>query len=229
MGKKIQDKKKLVDRSKNYKTDEAIKLMKEASFVKFDEGIDLAIKLNVSLKKGVAPVRGVVDLPYGSGKKSRVAVIASGPKVAEATEAGADFAGEDDLIEKIQKGFMDFDVLIATPDMMVKVGKLGKVLGKRGLMPNPKTQTVTQNIKETVAGFKKGKAEFKMDKGGVVHLLIGKKSFDDEAIKKNLKKAVNTVQQAKPSSVKGIFMKRITLSSTMGPGIHLDAGSLVEG
>ncbi|NQU17322.1 MAG: 50S ribosomal protein L1 [Candidatus Saganbacteria bacterium] len=228
MGKKIEEKKKMVDSLKSYKPADAIKLLKEVSWAKFDEGIDVALKLNVSLKKGSAPVRGVVDLPHGTGKTIKIAVITSGVNLAEATEAGADEVGEDDLIKKIEKGFLGFDILIASPDMMAKVGKLGKVLGKRGLMPNPKSQTVTKDIKETVAGFKKGKAEFKMDKGGAVHLLIGRKSFEDSAIEENLRLAVNAVQQARPSSVKGVFIKRITMSSTMGPGIRLDSQAIVE-
>ncbi len=228
MGNKIKEKKKLVDRNKNYVPVEAIKLMKEASFAKFDEGVDLALKLNVILKKGTAPVRGVVDLPHGSGKKIKIAVICSDSLAAEAKEAGADVVGSEDLIKKIEKGFLDFNLLIATPDMMGKVGKLGKVLGKRGLMPNPKSQTVTKDIKETVSGFKKGKAEFKMDKGGALHLLIGKKSFNDDQLLENLKVSLNAVQQAKPSNVKGVFIKRGTISSTMGPGIRLELSSLIE-
>lgn len=228
MGKKFEEKFKLVNRDKSYVPAEAIKLMKESSFAKFDEGIDLALKLNVVLKKGTAPVRGVVDLPHGSGKKIKVAVICPDAKAAEATEAGADFVGSEDLIKKIEKGFVDFDLLIATPDLMGKVGKLGKVLGKRGLMPNPKSQTVTSNVKETVLGFKKGKAEFKMDKGGALHLLIGKKSFSDDQLLENLKVSLNAVQQAKPSNVKGVFIQRGTISSTMGPGIRLELNSLIE-
>ncbi|MFC1496238.1 50S ribosomal protein L1 [Candidatus Margulisiibacteriota bacterium] len=222
MGKKFAKKVKLVDRTKKYKVKDAIPLLKEAAWAKFDEGIDVAMKLNVSLKKGTAPVRGVVNLPHGTGKSIRIAVIANDTQAAEARAAGADIAGSDDLIEKIQKGFLDFDILIATPDMMSKVGKLGKILGKRGLMPNPKSQTVTPDIKAAVDGFKKGKCEFKMDKGGAVHMLVGRKSFDDGKITENLKVAFDAVKAAKPSSVKGVFIKSLTISSTMGPGIKLE-------
>ncbi|OGC03697.1 50S ribosomal protein L1 [candidate division WOR-1 bacterium RIFOXYA12_FULL_43_27] len=220
--------KKKVDRNKVYKPEAAIKLLKEVAWAKFDEGVDLSIKLGTTPKKGTAPVRGVVSLPHGTGKKVKIAVIGSGVKVGEAETAGADVFGGEDLIEKIEKGFIDFDILIATPDMMGKVGKLGKVLGKRGLMPNPKSQTVTLDIKETVQAFKKGKAEFKMDDTGVVHILIGKKSFADQAIIENLKTAVAAVQAAKPSSVKGAFIKSIFISSSMGSGIRLENASLVE-
>lgn len=223
MEKKKKIEKKTVDRSKIFKPEEAVKLLKEVAWAKFDEGIDLSIKLATTPKKGTAPVRGVVSLPHGTGKKIKVAVIGSGVKVGEAEAAGADAFGGEELIEKIEKGFLDFDILISTPDMMGKVGKLGKVLGKRGLMPNPKSQTVTMDIKGTVEAFKKGKAEFKMDDTGVVHILIGKKSFSDQAILENLKMAVSAVQAAKPSSVKGAFIKSVFISSTMGPGIRVEA------
>jgi len=217
----------MLDKEKFYAPAEAIALLPETKKAKFDETIDLAIKLGVDTTKNPS-VRGTVVLPAGSGKTKRVAVITKPDRVKEAEEAGAAIAGSADLIEKIKGGFFDFDVVIASPDMMAEVGKLGKILGTKGLMPNPKSGTVTPEIAKAVAEFKGGKVEFKMDKGGVVHFGIGKVSFAADALHKNFKAAVSAVSHAKPSGVKGVFMKSVTLSTTMGPGIKVDPRLAVE-
>lgn len=206
---------------KKYGLDEAIKLVKLASWAKFNESVDLSLSVNQSAKKSDS-IRGLVNLPYGNGKTIKVAVLTKGDKIKEAESAGADVVGAEDLAEKISKGFLEFDVLLATPDMMPQVGKLGKILGSKGLMPNPKSGTVTNEIGKTVKEFKSGKVEFRMEKGGVVHLMIGKINFDDNKIKENALVAIEAVRKAKPSSVKGDFFKSGSLSSTMGPGIKID-------
>jgi len=222
LSKKFSEKSKLVDANKNYKPEEAFALLKDTAWAKFPESVDLAAKLNVDLKKGQTSIRGTVDLPHGSGKKVRVAVITKGDKAAEAQAAGAAVVGAEDLVDKISKGFLDFDVLLATPDMMSMVGKLGKILGTKGLMPNPKSGTVTPDIGKAVKAFQSGKIEFRMDKGGVVHLLLGKADFLPEHLLANFKAVMEALTHQKPSGIKGAFFKSATLSTTMGPGIRLD-------
>ncbi|MFH1826633.1 MAG: 50S ribosomal protein L1 [bacterium] len=217
---KYEEKKKLVDRVKRYPIGEALQLVKQSAWAKFDETVELAMKLGVDPKKH--SVRGTVKLPSGSGKSKRVAVITRQDKVKEAEEAGAVVAGSQDLAEKIQKGFMDFDVLIVSPDMMGVVGKLGKVLGPKGLMPNPKSGTVTPEIGKAVKEFLGGKVEFKMDKTSALHMVLGKVSFEQAALESNFKAALAAILQTKPSGLKGNFVKSITVSSSMGPGIKLD-------
>ncbi len=202
-------------------------LLPETKRAKFDETVDLALKLGVDTTKNPS-VRGTVVLPAGSGKTKRVAVITKPERVKEAEEAGAAVAGSTDLIEKIKGGFLDFDVVIASPDMMGEVGKLGKLLGTKGLMPNPKSGTVTPDISKAVSEFKGGKVEFKMDKGGAVHLGIGKVSFAAEALHGNLRAAVAAIHAAKPGGLKGAFIKSVTLSTTMGPGIKIDPRLMLE-
>ncbi len=221
-GKKYKEKSKLVDRKKLYSPDEAVKLVKEASFAKFDESIDLSVKLGIDLKRGGSTVRGTMRLPHGTGKEVKVGVIAKADKVKEAEEAGAHVVGGEDLIQKILEGFLDFDVLVATPDMMPKVGRLGKILGQRGLMPNPKAGTVTNDIKKTVAEIKAGKTEFKADKTGIINIKIGKVSFDREKLLENLKATFEALGKAGGSQAKGTFIKTLVLSSTMGPGVKID-------
>ena len=222
MSKKYQEKVKAVDLTKQYSPAEALAKVKETAWAKFDESVDLAIKLNVQMKKGGDSIRGTISLPGGIGKAVKVGVIAKGEKIKEAEDAQAEVVGSEDLVEKIKGGFLGFDVLIATPDMMASVGKLGKILGTKGLMPNPKSGTVTFDIGKVVKEFKAGKLEFRADKGGVVHLLIGKVKFEKEALLNNLNTALEAVKKTKPSSVKGNYIKSITVSSTMGPGIKVD-------
>jgi large subunit ribosomal protein L1 len=219
-GKKYQEKVKLVDRQKLYSLNEALALVKQTARTKFDETVDVAMKLGVDAKK--VAVRGTVMLPAGSGKTKKVAVIAKPEKALEAEKAGADVAGGDDLIQKIQNGFLGFDVVIATPDMMGAVGKLGKILGTKGLMPNPKAGTVTFEIEKAVKEFKAGKTEFKMDKGGALHSVLGKVSFGTDALAKNFNATLEAVLHAKPAGTKGVYVESITLSSTMGPGVKID-------
>ncbi|HTY13519.1 MAG TPA: 50S ribosomal protein L1 [Candidatus Omnitrophota bacterium] len=224
MSKKYDEKAKLLADKKTLAPEEAVKMLKATTWAKFVESADLAIKLSLDTTKSVS-IRGVVSLPHGSGKVNRVAVIASDDKVAEAKGAGAVVAGSDDLIEKISKGFLDFDVLIATPDMMGKVGKLGKTLGTKGLMPNPKSGTVTPEVAKAVNEFKSGKVEFRMDKGGVVHMLFGKVNLDEKQLLDNLNTAVGAILKTKPSGTKGNYFKSMTISTTMGPGIPVDTRS----
>jgi large subunit ribosomal protein L1 len=221
-GKKFREKEKLVEKGKLYSLNEALTLLKNTTVAKFDETVDLAIKLNVDTKKNPS-VRGTVSLPGGSGKSKKIAVITRPELVKDAEAAGADVSGSADLADKIKGGFMDFDVLIASPDMMGTIGKLGKVLGPKGLMPNPKAGTVTEDIAKAVKEFKGGKIEFKMDKGGVVHTILGKVSFPEDSIKKNFTIALSAINHAKPSGTKGAFIQSITVSSTMGPGIKIDS------
>jgi len=226
MSKKYQELAKLVDRRKLYSLKDAIKLLKQTTRPKFVESVDLAIKLGIDPKKNT--VRGTVVLPAGSGKSMKVAVLTKGQKVKEAEEAGADHVGAEELVEKISGGFMDFDVLIASPDMMGSVGKLGKVLGSKGLMPNPKSGTVTVDIGKTVKEFKSGKVEFKVDKTAVIHMLLGKSSFKEEELEQNFLKSFSAIVHARPSGFEGNFVQSITLSNTMGPGIKLDPKAAQE-
>jgi large subunit ribosomal protein L1 len=208
---------------------EAVKKVKESAWAKFDESVDLAVKLGFDLKKAGGSLRGTLVMPAGMGKEKKVAVIAKGDKITEAEKAGAEVVGSTDLVEKIQAGFLGFDVLIATPDMMGVVGRLGKLLGTKGLMPNPKTGTVTFDVAQTVKEFKAGKTEFKADKNGVVHLLVGKVSFGEEKLRDNLLAALRAIYKAKPSGgIKGVFFKSLYLSSTMGPSVKLDVNEALE-
>jgi large subunit ribosomal protein L1 len=203
-----------------------LKLIKELSYAKFDETVDIAFNLGVDPKKSDQMVRGTVVLPHGTGKKVRVLVFAKGEKEKEASDAGADYVGAEDMVEKVQKGWLDFDSAIATPDIMGLVGKLGKVLGPRGLMPNPKLGTVTFDVAKAVKEIKSGKVEYKTDKGAVVHVSLGKVSFDANKLLDNAKVVIDAVTKAKPSTSKGKYIKKIAISSTMGPGIKVDVGKL---
>lgn len=210
-----------VDKTKIYSLDEAITLIKTCAKAKFNETIEVAMNLNVDPRKSDQNMRGVVQLPHGTGKTYRVAVFARGTKADEAKQAGADIVGSDDLVEMIEKGQMHFDRCIATPDMMGLVGKVGKILGPRGLMPNPKLGTVTMNVVAAIEAVKGGQVEYRTEKTGIIHSGIGKASFSDAALKENIQLFVDTILKARPSGVKGAFLKKISLSSTMGPGIMI--------
>ncbi len=225
-GKRITAAQKAVDRSKQYSIEEAVKIVKENATAKFDESIEVAMNLGVDPRHADQMVRGVVSLPNGTGRSVRVAVFAKDAKADEAKEAGADIVGAEDLMEKIQGGFMDFDRVIATPDMMALVGRLGKVLGPRGLMPNPKVGTVTPDVAKAVKDSKGGAVEFRVEKAGIVHAGVGKASFGEEQIAQNVQAFVNAVAKAKPSGAKGTFIKKIAISSTMGPGVKIDASAV---
>lgn len=215
-----------VDAAKDYAIEDAVSLVKETHRTKFDETVDMAFNLGVDPRKSDQMVRGSVLLPAGTGKKVRVLVFAKGEKEKEALDAGADYTGGDELIQKIQGGWLDFDKAVATPDMMGSVGKIGKVLGPRGLMPNPKLGTVTFDVAKAVADLKAGKVEFKAEKAGIVHVSVGKVSFSKDALISNIKAVADSIQKAKPATSKGTYVKRVSLSSTMGPGIKLDVGKL---
>lgn len=221
-GKKYKASREKVQREKRYPLDECLKLVLETSTAKFDESVDVAFRLGVDPKQSDQQVRGATPLPHGVGKSVRVLVFAKGAKEKEALEAGADYVGSDDLITKINGGWMEFDKCIATPDMMGVVSKIGKILGPRGLMPNPKVGTVTFDVGKTIKDEKKGKVEFKTDKEGNVHTVIGKKSLGAEKLKENFLALLGSVTKAKPSTSKGIYLQGITLSGTMGPGVKLD-------
>ncbi len=221
-GKRIVAARETVERKKNYSVDEAVKIVKSAATAKFDETIEVAMNLGVDPRHADQMVRGVVSLPNGTGRDVRVAVFAKDAKAEEAKKAGADIVGAEDLMEKIQGGFMDFDRVIATPDMMPIVGRLGKVLGPRGLMPNPKVGTVTPDVAKAVKDSKGGAVEFRVEKAGIIHAGIGKASFDEKAIAENVKVFIQAVAKAKPAGAKGIYLKKIAISSTMGPGVKVD-------
>lgn len=225
-GKKYSQGKEKIDRTTQYNLDAGIQLLQEIPRAKFDESIDMAIRLGVNPKHADQMVRGTVSLPHGIGKTVRVLVFAKGEKEKEAKEAGADFIGAEDLVEKISAGWTDFDKAIATPDMMGTVGKLGKILGPRGLMPNPKVGTVTFDIARAVKELKAGRVEFKVDKTGIVHTTVGKISFEPEKVKENVKALMDVIIRAKPASSKGTYLKSIAISTTMGPGIKLDPNDL---
>ncbi|NBO54553.1 MAG: 50S ribosomal protein L1 [Actinobacteria bacterium] len=225
-GKKYIDALKRYNRDDEYTPTQACELIKQTASAKFDETVEVAIRLGVDPRKADQAVRGTVALPSGTGKNIRVAVFAAGDAAQAAKDAGADIVGADDLAAEIEKGNMDFDLMIATPDMMPLVGKLGRVLGPRGLMPNPKTGTVTQDTGRAVSEFKGGKVEYRTDRYGNVHVLIGKASFTVEALEANLRAVLDEIQRAKPASAKGRYLRKITVSSTMGPGIRLDLNRL---
>ena len=210
-----------VDRAKQYSFDEAIKLAKEVNYVKFDPTVELSFRLNVDPRHADQQIRGAMVLPNGTGKTQKVLVITQGPKEKEATDAGADYVGGKELMEKIKGGWFDFDVIVATPDMMAELGKLGKVLGPKGLMPNPKTGTVTMDVTKAVEEIKKGKVEYRVDKEGNINVLIGKLSFTDVQLYENYKAIYDTIIKARPAVVKGNYVKNLVLSTSMGPGIHL--------
>jgi large subunit ribosomal protein L1 len=227
-GKKYIQAREKVERDKRYSLIEAISLLKEAANLKFDQTAEVSIRLGVDPRKADQMVRGTVLLPHGRGKNVKVLVFAKGEKAKEANDAGADYVGAEDFVEKIMGGWLDFDKAVATPDLMGVVGKIAKVLGPRGLMPNPKVGTVTLNIKETVEDIKKGKVEFKTDKGANVHVPIGKISFENQKIYENIIALLDTVNRLKPPSSKGQYLKNIALTSTMGPGIKVDIATVKE-
>lgn len=217
-----------VDREREYLPADAIRLLKELPAPKFDESVEVAFRLGVDTKLADQALRGTVSLPHGTGKTVRVAAFANGEKAREAKEAGADVVGGDDLVERVIAGEIDFDAAVATPDMMAAVGKAGRVLGPRGLMPNPKTGTVTFDIAKAVTAIKGGQLEYKTDKSGIVHLIIGKRSFGEQQLLENLQAVVDEVVRARPSSAKGKYVISVSLSTSMGPGVRLDASRLRE-
>ncbi|MEX6633977.1 50S ribosomal protein L1 [Hyphococcus lacteus] len=221
-GKRIRTAREAVDRNKFYTVADAVKILKSNATAKFDESIEIAMNLGVDPRHADQMVRGVVSLPNGTGRSVRVAVFAKDAKAEEATKAGADIVGAEDLMEKIQNGFMDFDRVIATPDMMAVVGRLGKVLGPRGLMPNPKVGTVTPNVAQAVKDSKGGAVEFRVEKSGIVHAGVGKASFGEDALTENVNAFINAVTKAKPAGSKGTYVKKVSLSSTMGPGLKVE-------
>lgn len=229
VAKRIKSAKQGIDPKKLYSLEEAVKLVKERATAKFDETIEVALNLGVDPRHADQMVRGVVELPNGSGRSVRVAVFAKDAKADEAKEAGADLVGAEDLMETVQGGTIDFDRCIATPDMMPLVGRLGKVLGPRNLMPNPKVGTVTTDIAEAVKAAKGGAVEFRVEKAGIVHAGVGKASFSEEQITGNVQAFLNAVQKARPTGAKGTFIKRIALSSSMGPGVKIDVAAAADG
>lgn len=227
-GKRFKALKEKIDSTVRYPLDEAMKLVLETATAKFDESIDVAVRLGVDPKQSDQQVRGAVALPHGLGKQVRVLVFAKGPKETEAKEAGADYVGADDLVVKISEGWLEFDKAIATPDMMATVSKVAKILGPRGLMPNPKVGTVTMNVAETVKAEKRGKLDFRVDKAGIVHAGIGRKSMGAEKLRENLLALIGALQKAKPASSKGVYLRSISISSTMGPGVKVDPATAVD-
>lgn len=225
-GRKREEAIKRVPRGTKYNIDEACSLVREVAFAKFDESVDMAVRLGVNPAHADQMVRGALLLPHGTGKSVRVVVFAKGDKAKEAEEAGADLVGADDLVKKISEGWLEFDSVIATPDMMGQVGRLGRVLGPRGLMPNPKVGTVTFDVGKAVSDAKAGKIEFRVEKAGIIHVPIGKSSFSADQLKDNAKALMDALMKAKPSSAKGTYVKSITMSSTMGPGVRIDPSSV---
>jgi large subunit ribosomal protein L1 len=221
-GKKYLEASKLIDREATYEPLQAIELIKQTAKAKFNETVEVAVRLGVDPKKQDQSVRGVVVLPHGTGKTKRVLVFAKGEKAKEAEQAGADFVGDQDMITKIQQGWLEFDVCVATPDMMSEVGKLGRILGGKGLMPNPKAGTVTFDVSKAIQEIKAGKIEYRLDKAGQIHAPIGKASFSAEQLVENLRVLIEALNRAKPASSKGIYLKNISISSTMGPGARVN-------
>lgn len=217
-----------VDRTKHYSVDDALKLVKETAVAKFDESVDVAVNLGVDARKSDQTVRGSVVLPAGTGKKVRVAVFAQGDKATLAKDAGADIVGFDDLAAKIKEGFMEFDVVIASPDTMKVVGQLGQILGPRGLMPNPKVGTVSADVAGAVRNAKAGQVQYRTEKAGIVQCTIGRASFTTEQLKSNLKALIDALNKAKPAGVKGIYLRKVSVSSTMGAGVRIDAATLAQ-
>ena len=228
MGKIKDNNLKMVDRDKLYSSDDAVKLLAACESVKFDQSIDIAVNLGVDPRHADQAIRGTVVLPSGTGKENTILVIAQGELVDQALEAGADYAGSDEYFDKIKGGWTSVDVIIATPDMMPALGKFGKILGPKKLMPNPKSGTVTKDVSKAVKELKGGKIEFRVDKTGIVHAGIGKMSFGEDKIMDNLNVFMNAILKAKPASLKGIYVKKITISSSMGPGIKIDKNSFVK-
>ncbi|RME01188.1 MAG: 50S ribosomal protein L1 [Calditrichaeota bacterium] len=216
-----------IEKGKDYSLEDAIKLIKETASAKFDETVEVAVRLGVDPRHADQVVRGTVSLPHGTGKEVRVLVIAKGSKAAEAEQAGADYVGFEDVITKIKEGWLDFDVVIATPDVMSEVGKLGRILGPRGLMPNPKAGTVTMDVATAVKDVKAGKIEFRVDRYGILHVAVGKASFEPEKLQENIKAFIETVMRLRPPAAKGQYLRSITLSNTMGPGIPVDRNSVI--
>ncbi len=227
-GKRYKVQREKIDSLKSYPLDDALALVKDLASAKFDETMEMAINLGVNPKYSDQMVRGAAVMPHGTGKTVRVAVFAKGDKAKEAEEAGADIIGAEDLAEKIQGGFLDFDKTVATPDMMKVVGKLGKILGRRGLMPNPKVGTVTFEIAKAVRETKGGKVEFRVEKEGIIHARVGKVSFEVQQLRENIASLMEAILKAKPSSAKGIYVKRASISSTMGPGLKLDVAEITS-
>jgi large subunit ribosomal protein L1 len=225
-GRKRKDALAKVDRTKLYTVDEACSLLKPSSFAKFEETVDVAVRLGVNPRHADQMVRGAIVLPHGIGKSKRVLVFAKGEKAAEAEQAGADEVGSDELVKKVQEGYLEFDTVVATPDMMGQVGRLGRVLGPRGLMPNPKVGTVTMDVAKAVREAKAGKIEFRVEKAGIVHAPVGKKSFEVPKLADNVRSLLNALVKAKPSTAKGTYVKSVTISTTMGPGIKVDPLSI---
>src|SRR5690625_1626721 len=227
-GKRYLEASKLIDRSKVYDIEEAVELLKQAANAKFDETIEAAFRLGVNPKNADEQIRGAMVLPHGTGKTQKVLVFAKGDKAKEAEAAGADYVGDQDLIEKINQGWFDFDVIVATPDVMAEVGKLGRVLGPKGLMPNPKTGTVTFDVEKAVSDIKAGQVEYRVDNASNLHVPIGKISFENEHLVENFDAMTKTIVAAKPQSSKGIYMRNVTVTSTMGPGIKVDISEYVR-
>lgn len=224
-GKKYVEAAKLVERTKAYDVNEAIELVKKTNTAKFDATVEAAFRLGVDPRKNDQQIRGAVVLPNGTGKTQRVLVFAKGEKAKEAEAAGADFVGDTDYINKIQQGWFDFDVIVATPDMMGEVGKIGRVLGPKGLMPNPKTGTVTFEVEKAIGEIKAGKVEYRVDKAGNIHVPIGKVSFEDEKLVENFTTMYDTILKAKPAAAKGVYVKNVAVTSTMGPGVKVDSST----
>jgi large subunit ribosomal protein L1 len=217
-----------VETLKAYSAEEAIELLKKVSFEKFDASVEFAIRLNLDPRKAEQNLRGAVVLPHGTGKTKRVLVFAKGDKAKEAEEAGADFVGDDEMVQKVLQGWMDFDTVVATPDMMAKVGRLGRTLGPKGLMPNPKTGTVTMDVTKAINEIKAGKVEYRVDKVGNIHVTIGKVSFDKVKLLENMRTIYETLTKLRPSTVKGVFIQNVTIASTMGPGIKVADDSILS-